>query len=72
MRFSELVERLGLERDEFLELAELFVETGSSDLSRLKSAVEDEDTQEVIKIAHSIKGASGNLGLMEIYKQWNT
>jgi len=67
MDFKGLADRLGLEEDEFIELAELFVETGSSDLVQLQSAVEKEDVQEVVKKSHSIKGASGNLGFIEIF-----
>jgi HPt (histidine-containing phosphotransfer) domain-containing protein len=68
MDISKLAGNLGLENDEFIELAELFVETGSSDLERLKISVENEDMQGVVESAHSIKGASGNLGFSEIYE----
>ncbi|MBW2609236.1 MAG: Hpt domain-containing protein [Deltaproteobacteria bacterium] len=67
MDFKGLADRLGLEKEEFIELAELFVETGSSDLRQLQSAVEQGDVQEVVKKSHSIKGASGNLGFTEIF-----
>ena len=68
MDFLGLAERLGLEEDEFLELTELFIETGNSDLSKLQSAIEQENIQEVVKSAHSIKGASGNLGFTDIFE----
>jgi len=68
MNFDRLAERLGLETEEYLELAELFLETGSSDLGILKSAVEQGNIEETIKAAHAIKGSSGNLGLMDIYE----
>ena len=68
MDFNRLAERLGLEIEEYLELAELFLETGSSDLGILKSAVEQGNIEETIKAAHAIKGSSGNLGLMDIYE----
>ena len=68
MNFTALAENVGLEEDEFIEMAELFVETSVSDLQRLQSAVDQENMEEVLEAAHSIKGASGNMGFMEIYE----
>ena len=68
MDFMELAEKLGLEENEFLELVELLVEQSTSDLSRLESAIDQPDVKEVVEAAHSIKGAAGNLGFMEIYE----
>ncbi|MDL1963116.1 MAG: Hpt domain-containing protein [Deltaproteobacteria bacterium] len=66
MNFKELAENLGLEEDEFQEIVELFLETSDADLHKLRSAIDREDTQQAIEAAHSIKGASGNLGFMAI------
>ncbi len=66
MNFNELAENLGLEKDEFMELVDLFVETGKPQLEQLKEAVEAKDETEIRRVAHSLKGASGNLGLMTI------
>jgi HPt (histidine-containing phosphotransfer) domain-containing protein len=63
-----LSERLGLEKDEFLELVELFLETGTTDLGQLEMAVKKENVEDVVKSSHSIKGASGNLGFTEIFE----
>ena len=68
MIFKELAENTGLDEDEFLEMVELFLEVGSSDLNKLQSAIDEENVQEVIEAAHSIKGASGNMGFMEIFE----
>ncbi len=68
MDFSKLAGNLGLEDDEFVELAELFVETGSSDLEKLRKSFENKDIQGVAESSHSIKGASGNLGFNDIYE----
>ncbi len=68
MNFKEQGEALGLEEDEFLELVELFIETGNSDLNKLQSAFSEKDIQSVVETAHSIKGSSGNLGFMDIYE----
>jgi HPt (histidine-containing phosphotransfer) domain-containing protein len=68
MDFRELAENLELEENELLELLGLFVESGYSDLNKLQSAIEDEDTEKVAIVAHSIKGTSANLGLTEIFE----
>lgn len=68
MDFKELAGNLGLEEGEFLELVELFIEKGGSDLDMLQSALDQGDTEKILEAAHSIKGASGNLGFMEIYE----
>ena len=68
MNYKELAENLELEEDEFVELVELFLETSVSDLSRLESAIIEENAEEVIAAAHSIKGASGNMGFMDIFE----
>jgi HPt (histidine-containing phosphotransfer) domain-containing protein len=68
MNFKELAENIGLEEQEYLELIELFIETGMSDLGKLQSAIEQGNAEEAANAAHSIKGAAGSLGLMEIYE----
>jgi HPt (histidine-containing phosphotransfer) domain-containing protein len=68
MKFSELAEKLGLTNDEFLELVELFLETSATDLSRLQAAIDEGDPQKAAEVAHSIKGACGNMGFMEAYE----
>ena len=68
MDIKALADNLGLEEDEYLELLDLLVETGMVDLSKMESAVKAGDSEEAGKAAHSIKGASGNLGLMDIYE----
>ena len=67
MNIKELAENLGLEEDEYLELLELFIDTGRADIEKLRSAISGGNAEEAAKAAHSLKGASGNLGLMEIY-----
>jgi len=68
MDFKELAENLELEENEFLELIGLFVETGYPDLDKLQSAIEEGDTEKVARVAHSMRGTSANLGLMEIFE----
>ena len=66
MNFRQLAERFELEEEEFLELVELLIETSTSDLGRLQSALDGGDVSGVLEAAHSIKGASGNLGFSDI------
>jgi len=68
MNFKELAENLGLEEEEYLELIELFIETGMSDLDTLSSAIKEKNAEKAANAAHSLKGAASNLGLMELYE----
>lgn len=69
MDFSQLAENLGLTKDEYLELIQLLIETGSADLEVAETALKNQDTEEAAHRLHSIKGAAGNLGLMELYEE---
>lgn len=66
MNFKELADNLGLEVDEYRELIELFVETGSADFNNIREALAKGDSEQVMRSAHTIKGAAGNLGLAEV------
>ena len=68
MDIRQLAENLGLEEEEYLELIGLFIETGMSDLNKLQSAIREGSAEKAVSAAHSIKGAAGNLGLMELYE----
>ena len=65
MNFRKLSKNLGLEEEEYIELFELFIETGMEDLNKLWFAIDIASTEKVVRIAHSLKGASLNLGLNE-------
>jgi histidine phosphotransfer protein HptB len=65
VNFKALGADLGLEEDEFRELMELFVETEKRDLQLLANGLEASDIDQITRCAHTIKGASGNLGLAE-------
>jgi HPt (histidine-containing phosphotransfer) domain-containing protein len=66
MDLLSLAQNLDLEEGEFLELVELFIEATTADLRALLSATSKRDSPEVVELAHSIKGASINLGFTEI------
>ena len=68
MDIKTLADDLGLDEDEYLELVDLLVDTGMVDLSNMESAVRLGDSDAAARAAHSIKGASGNLGIMDIYE----
>ena len=66
MKFRQLAIDLGMKEDEFLELVKLFIETSTSDLSRLQMAIDKADVQKAVVASHSIKGAAASLGLQDI------
>ena len=62
MNLENLAQELGLEKDEFLEVADLYIEACASDIHKLQTAIADKNARLAAEAAHSIKGASGNLG----------
>lgn len=66
MNFKELGADLGLDEDEYRELIDLFIESGATDFQALQTAMAACDADQVMQRAHTIKGASGNLGLVEV------
>ncbi len=66
MDFKIMGSGLGLDEEDFRELAALLVTTSFSDLERLKKGLDSRDANQIALAAHSIKGASGNLGFMKI------
>lgn len=68
MDLKSLADNLGLEPDEFNELAELFIETAEAELAALKDALAATNVEELAKTAHSLKGAAGNLGFSRIHE----
>ena len=68
MEATKLPGNMGVDVEDFKELFELYMETTSSDLEQLKAALNAGDAENVHEKAHSIKGASGSLGLRELYE----
>ncbi len=66
MDFQMLADEIGLDYEDFFELAELFVSTAGSDINKLEAAYDKEDNNAMSDAAHSLKGASANLGFSEI------
>ena len=68
MNFKELADRIGLDEEDYRELVELFMETGMADFDQLKTALDAGNGEQVARSAHTISGASGNLGLMDLHQ----
>ena len=66
MNFEKLAGEIGFEKEDYLELIELFINTTTSDIDKLKTAINNGDFNAAENAAHSIKGAASNLGLTEI------
>jgi len=69
MNLKKQAQSLGLEEDEFLEMIDLFIESGGADLKKLETAVSNSDAKSGYAASHSLKGSSGSLGLMKIYEK---
>ena len=67
MKIEDLVDNLGLDLEDVKELLELYVVATSSDLATMQKAIDNNDAAIIHERAHSIKGASGNLGLTDFY-----
>ncbi len=66
MDLKALGENLGLEKDEFVEIVEIFLETAYADVEKLAAANDAQDAKAASEAAHSLKGSAGNLGFMDI------
>lgn len=67
MNFQNLADNLGLDEAEYRELVDLFMTTATIEFEILNAAIAAQDVDIVIRSAHSIKGASGNLGFTDLY-----
>jgi histidine phosphotransfer protein HptB len=66
MDVQQVASRLGLEEEDIYEVLALFILTAPSDLMKLKAACSRRDTVMTEAAAHSLKGSTGTLGLMDI------
>ena len=66
MDVETVAHRLGIGRDDLLELLEIFLQTSRADLGILEKALQDGAPGPAAAAAHSIKGAALNLELEEI------
>ncbi|MBU0973257.1 MAG: Hpt domain-containing protein [Proteobacteria bacterium] len=67
MDYKYLASKIGIDEEEFMELAELFITTTLSDLDKIKQGVSKNRPVDAATAAHSIKGAAGNMGFDAIF-----
>ena len=63
LNVEKLMDELRLTNDELLLLAKLFIKKMQSSLPELYEAINAKDYKKIAKVAHSIKGSSGNFRL---------
>jgi len=66
MNIKELAANLGLEEEEYRELIDLFILSGGGDVQKIVDGVAAGDADQIMRAAHTIKGAAGNLGLVDV------
>lgn len=67
MDFKDLASNLGVDEDDFIALADLFIATTRADMDKIKKSVLDNNPADAAAASHSIKGAAGNLGFKDIF-----
>jgi len=68
MDVKETAASLGLDEDEYMDMLDLFFESGGSDLKKIEAAVAAGDAGRGQEASHSLKGSAGSLGLNAIYE----
>ena len=68
MDLKKMGENLGLEESEYVEMLDLFFESGGADLEKLEAAIAAGDTDKAHQASHSLKGSAGSLGLENIFE----
>ncbi len=69
MNVKRIMQDLGLKEDEVLEMMDIFIESGKSDLDMVEAALGENNIPDVARYAHSLKGAALNFGLDEITRK---
>ncbi|MEI6125069.1 MAG: Hpt domain-containing protein [Pseudomonadota bacterium] len=68
MNIKEAAENLGLDESEYLEMLDLFFESGGNDLEGIELALKEGNAEKAHVASHSLKGSSGSLGLESIFE----
>ena len=68
MDFKELASDMELDEEEYLDLIKLFIQVSKSDLDILLRAIKGGCAEKAAAAAHSIRGASGNLKLVNLHE----
>jgi HPt (histidine-containing phosphotransfer) domain-containing protein len=69
LNLSALASGLRIDESRVRDLFDLFLETARADLARLETAVVENDPEQAVDAAHSIKGAAMSFGLAQLSKQ---
>ena len=63
---EEFMERVQEDKELLLELFDIFIEDFDKKKQALKEAIEEKDYEQIRNVAHSLKGASGNISAKEL------
>ncbi len=66
MDFHNIESFLSIDTNEAEELGRLMADTLTSDLGKIRRGIRDNDVESIAFVAHSIKGAAGNLGFKRL------
>jgi HPt (histidine-containing phosphotransfer) domain-containing protein len=66
MKVADIAERLECSEQDALELVELLIDSGTADLARLTTALDQGHAETAAAAAHSLKGASASLGFDDV------
>lgn len=66
MDFRNIASFLNVDKNEAEALGRLLADTLASDLEKIRRGIRDSDAESISFAAHSIKGASGNLGFEKL------
>lgn len=69
--FDAVLQRLGDDTELLLDIIGIFLEVTPPTVERLGCAVHDTDFATAVELAHELKGASANLGAVELRRQAN-
>ena len=64
---KEALERIQDDKDLLLELFEIYCEDHATKMGELRTAVSKNDVEQIKRIAHSLKGASGNISAKKLH-----
>jgi len=60
--------RVGGDHEIYNELMDMFMDNSITQIEQLKQAVKNKESEIVKRLAHSIKGAAANLGILKVQK----
>jgi len=66
MDVGHVASQLGLEEDDIYDVLELFIQTAPSDLMKMTTGYNIQDTVQIGAAAHSLRGSTSTLGFVDI------